>query len=90
MTTRPAVTRVIKSQFQTSSLLDSNWLRHDDPTTRPSELENYTAPAISADASNLCTALGGDHNKDTVQVVDSRSLLLFLPETAVQTLRIVI
>ena len=44
-----------------------------------------------ADASILCTALGGGHNKDTspLWVAKQPCLLLFLPETILQNLRII-
>ena len=45
---------------------------------------------FEADASILCTALGGDHNKGSSPVVDQPSLLLFHPETILQILRLVI
>ena len=52
--------------------------------------KEFFKPGIpSADASTLCTALGGDHNKDSsiVLEVEPAGLLLFLPETIVQILR---
>ena len=46
--------------------------------------KKYLDPGIDfANASILCTALGGDRNKDPslVYIVDLQSLLLFPPET---------
>ena len=50
----------------------------------------YGPNFLSCSASILSTALGVDHNKDSlpVKVVDAPNLLLFLPETIVQILRL--
>ena len=57
-----------------------------------SRQENYHPGISKADASSRCTVLGGDHNKDfsPVYVVGQPSLFLFLPDTLVQIMRIII
>ena len=56
----------------------------------PKGQEIYRLRITSADALILCTALGGDHNKDysPVQVVNAPSLLSLLTDTKVPIMRI--